>query len=183
MANIFFMADPHFGHAKILTFRRRDGVTPLRDFPSIEAHDNYIIDRINSVVQPGDHLYMLGDIVIKKAYLHLLDRINTRKLRLVLGNHDIFGFENYAAAGFQKITAFRKFDGIMCTHVPVHEDSLGRWGVNVHGHLHGDYVKIMHNGKRTDKPDTRYFCVSMEHLDDYTPISLEEIHAKIGYRK
>jgi calcineurin-like phosphoesterase family protein len=59
------------------------------------------------------------------------------------------------------------------SHVPIHTESLGRWKINVHGHLHAGYVRLS-NGT----PDTRYVSVCMEKLDDYMPISLEQLKAK-----
>ena len=50
------------------------------------------------------------------------------------------------------------------SHVPLHPASLGRWGANVHGHLHSNFVK---DPVWPDKPDQRYICVSVEHTDYY----------------
>jgi hypothetical protein len=66
------------------------------------------------------------------------------------------------------------------SHVPIHPQSLSRWKVNVHGHLH-------HNRVMVDKPknsydyDERYQNVSMEQLIQYTPISLEEMKSRLKY--
>lgn len=51
--NIFFISDTHFGHSNILNFKREDG-SPLRDYSSIEEHDEYLIQRWNSTVKATD---------------------------------------------------------------------------------------------------------------------------------
>lgn len=177
MTNTFFSSDHHLGHANILKFLRSDGVTPLRSFATIEDHDEHLIAQHNSVVGPKDTCWFLGDVVINRRFLHLISRLNGRK-RLVLGNHDIFSNKDYYNAGFEDLHSFRKFDGFVCTHIPVHVDSLGRWGVNVHGHTHSNRVMLMHGDQRTNKVDPRYHSVCMEQLDNYVPISLEDLKAK-----
>lgn len=62
--------------------------------------------------------------------------------------------------------------GLILSHVPVHPDSIERFGCNVHGHLH--FRRVM----KDDKIDSRYFNVSVECID-FAPISLEELRARI----
>ena len=59
---------------------------------------------------------------------------------------------------------------MILTHIPIHPESLARWGLNVHGHLHANVVKL----SLAQIPDPRYFNVSMEQIN-YTPISLETV--------
>ena len=72
------------------------------------------------------------------------------------------------------------------SHIPIHPQSLERWKLNIHGHLHQNVVigsepKIdityKPNGQIYHElfEDPKYRCVSMEHLDDYTPMLLETI--------
>ena len=171
MSNIFLCSDHHLGHANILTFKRDDG-TPLRYFSSIEDHDWYIINRHNSVVRPGDKVYFLGDVAISHKFLYMVGLMNGDKV-LIKGNHDTHKLSHYAPY-FRDIRAFHQFDGFALSHIPIHPESLGRWGTNIHGHLH--YRRVLDG----NKVDTRYFNVSMECLEDYTPISLEQIKQKLS---
>lgn len=175
MANIFFASDHHFGHANILTFKRADG-TPLREFADVEAMNEHIIECHNSVVRPNDKVYFLGDVVIshKNSALAILARLNGEKV-LVKGNHDQCSAEAYLAY-FKDIRGSHQFDGMILTHIPIHPESLARWGLNVHGHLHANVVRM----PLSQIPDRRYFNVSMEQIN-YTPISLEEVkkHVKL----
>ena len=193
MPNTFFASDHHFGHANIIKFLGPDGVNPLRDFNSTDEMNEHMIERHNSVVRERDTCWFLGDVVINRRYLKsIIPRLNGR-LRLVLGNHDIFKNKDYYEAGFEDLHAFRKFDGFVCTHVPVHSDSLrASWNKNVHGHTHANRVMfdtIERADPRTIEHefytlrtniDPRYYAVCMEQLDDYTPISLEDLRNELA---
>lgn len=158
-------ADHHFGHANILNFKRDDG-TPLRPgFKDIDDHDQTLIRAHNSVVDPGDRVYLLGDVCINRRSRHLLGQLNGR-LVLVKGNHDIFKIQDYLPY-FDDIRSYvvqKDKDGnkVILSHIPIHPESLGRFGTNVHGHLH--YQSVIN--------DARYVCVSMEHLPEYQPIQI-----------
>lgn len=168
MSNIFFCADHHLGHSNILTFDAANGRGKLRVFDSIQDHDEFIIFQHNKVVRSQDKVYFLGDVAMSHTHLHKLARMNGTKV-LVKGNHDTGKLSQYMHY-FKDVRAVHQFKGFIMSHIPIHPDSLGRWGVNIHGHLHGNIVR---NPDST--PDTRYFNVSMEQLDEYTPISLEQI--------
>jgi calcineurin-like phosphoesterase family protein len=120
----------------------------------------------------------LGDVTFSKKNLPLLARMNGRKV-LIKGNHDKLALKDYLPY-FDDIRGSHQFDGMLLTHIPVHHDSLARWGLNVHGHLHHNRVmRVLNYQEQTFdnliEIDPRYFNVAMEQLDDYTPISLEEV--------
>jgi calcineurin-like phosphoesterase family protein len=182
MPNSFFASDHHLGHVGIINFLRSDGVTKVRDFVDVDTMNEHIIKQHNSVVRPNDTCWFLGDVVINRRYLKLIERFNGRK-RLVLGNHDVFKNKDFLNAGFEDLHAFRKFDGFVTTHIPVHRASLREsWGKNVHGHLHTNRVmmEVREQGFTSEYIDPDYYCVCVEQLDDYTPISLEELRKKIN---
>lgn len=163
-------ADHHLGHANILTFKRADG-TPLRPFNTIEEHDQTIIDRHNAVVADQDRVYMLGDVCINRRNRGILHGFKGR-LVLVKGNHDIFKLPDYLPF-FDDIRSYvvqKDKDGnkVILSHIPIHPESINRWGTNIHGHLHYQSV-----------PDPRYVCVSLEHTN-YAPI---EIHEALELRR
>lgn len=181
--NTFFASDHHFGHANIIKFTDADGKR-LREFDTPDEMDEHMIAQHNKVVRPNDTCWFGGDVVINRRFLAQVARLNGRK-RLVLGNHDIFKNKDYFNAGFEDLHAFRKFDTFVLTHIPVHPESLGRWGINVHGHLHANRVQKWSvdsfdqhcNGEWVI--DKRYYSICMEQLDDYTPISLEDLRKAI----
>lgn len=175
MPTTFLISDTHFGHEKTCTeFKRSDG-TPLRPFASAEEMDEAMIKRWNDRVRPTDKVYHLGDVVINRKYLSVLDRLNGDKV-LIRGNHDIFKITDYYPR-FRDIRGYHVMNGMILSHVPIHSDSMERFGCNIHGHLHANRV-MRSNGYRGEEIDPRYLCVCVEHTD-YTPISLEEAQDRI----
>lgn len=164
MTRTYVCADTHFGQRNILTFKREDG-SPLRPFKTIEEHDEELVKRWNSVVKDEDRVYLLGDVVMNRRELKTCGLLKGRKC-LIKGNHDIFKLKDYVPY-FDDVRAYvvHKHEDrkVILSHIPIHPDSVGRWGVNVHGHLHANKID-----------DPRYICVSMEHID-YTPVVLQDL--------
>ncbi len=79
---IFFTADNHFGHANIIRYDKRP-------FADVEEMNRVMIENWNSVVQPTDTVYHLGDVSIMRpeSTREILDRLNG-KIYLIRGNHD-----------------------------------------------------------------------------------------------
>ena len=169
MPNIFFASDHHFHHKNILTFKDAEGNT-LRDFTDVEHMNEHMVYMHNSVVNPQDKVYFLGDVTMARNAkgLEILARMNGEKV-LIKGNHDLCSAQQYLQY-FKDIRGSHQFDGMILTHIPIHPESLARWGLNVHGHLHSNVVKL----SLAQIPDRRYFNVSVERIN-YTPISLEQI--------
>lgn len=165
--NIFFISDTHFGHEACYTkFTLADGVTKLRPFSCAEEGDGAMISNWNKVVRPSDTVYHLGDVSWHTRHLENLNRMHGKKI-LIKGNHDTEKLHTYAKY-FVDIKGTHEFEGMILSHVPIHPDSVTRFGINVHGHLHS--YRVQKDGKE----DPRYHCVSVEQIN-YTPISLEEV--------
>lgn len=209
MTNRFVCSDHHFGHESTWAkFKRSDG-TPLRPFSSTEEMNEAMVERHNAKVKENDVVYFLGDVVINKKFLSIVDRLNGSK-RLIMGNHDIFGDDLYKKY-FKKVASYRVFvDDFIFSHIPLHPDCVtDRFKVNVHGHLHAN--RIMRPGMKQwiEKTETsygtlvyetsafkadyspvidpRYHCVCVEHTD-YAPLSFDELkdrikkeHEDLGY--
>jgi calcineurin-like phosphoesterase family protein len=170
--HIFFISDLHLGHSNIITFTGDDGER-IRPFDSVDDMHNTMISRWNSVVRPSDHVYILGDVVIGKKDLPLLNEFNGHK-RIVLGNHDPYAAQDYLQY-VDKIFGVRVMNGAVLTHVPIHPASLNQrtWNFNIHGHLHQREVLGI-DGLR----DPRYFNVSCERLD-YYPIERDQLRDEL----
>jgi calcineurin-like phosphoesterase family protein len=183
MPSVWLASDHHFGHEKTCTvFKRADG-SPLRPFASAEEMDEEMVRRHNERVKPNDKCYFLGDVAIARKSLKILDRLNGDKV-LIKGNHDIFKLEDYTRY-FREVRAYHVMNGMILSHVPVHESSLARFGCNIHGHLH--YQRVMRAcgvDVRTgeiqygDQIDARYWCACVEHTD-YAPILFEDAQKRI----
>jgi calcineurin-like phosphoesterase family protein len=185
MPAVFLVSDTHFGHAGVCRFLREDG-TKLRPWDNPEDMDEFMVEAWNQRVRPNDKVYHLGDVVINKRALKTLGRLNGDKV-LIRGNHDIFRDTEYREY-FRELRAYHVMNGCILSHVPVHEASLGRFGVNIHGHLHAGRVKrvigIDTLGTVPElvygtEPDVRYHCVCVEQTD-FAPILLEDVFKRIA---
>jgi calcineurin-like phosphoesterase family protein len=177
MPNVFLTSDTHFGHVNICKFTNHDG-SPVRPWDSVEEMDEEMVKRWNDTVGPKDKVYHLGDVVINRKSLQILDRLNGDKV-LIKGNHDIFPLKDYVKY-FRDIRAYHVMNGCILSHIPVHKESIARFGANIHGHTHGNRVMSWQaiDEDIDYKPDPDYFCVCVEQTN-FTPISFENVIKKI----
>ena len=184
MPATFLVSDTHFGHAGVCRFTHPDDPeVKLRPWSDPDEMDAEMIRRWNDRVRPTDKVYHLGDVVINRKALPTLHRLNGDKV-LIRGNHDIFRDDEYRRY-FRELRAYHVLNGMILSHIPVHEASLGRFGVNIHGHLHASRVKRARGvDTRTGEIlygteiDTRYHCVCVEQTD-FAPILLEDVVKRI----
>lgn len=175
MPAVWLISDTHFGHEKTCTvFKREDG-SPLRPFSCAEEMDEYMIKAWNERVSPNDKVYHLGDVVINRKFLHVLGRLNGDKV-LIRGNHDIFKLEEYTQY-FRDVRGYHVMNGLILSHIPIHEQQLSRFGCNIHGHLHS-YRVMKDNGYRSKVIDPRYHNVSVEQID-FAPILFDDVQKRI----
>ena len=183
MSTTFLVSDTHFGHAGVCHFVEKDGVTKVRPWTDPDEMDEAMVKMWNETVRPNDKVYHLGDVVINRKALKTLARLNGDKV-LIKGNHDIFRMEEYTPY-FREIRAYHVLNGLILSHIPVHPESLGRFGTNVHGHLHSNRVKKIvgvnvktGEFKYSTENDVRYHCVCVEQTD-FAPILLEDVFKRI----
>ena len=139
----------------------------------------WMIAEYNKMVDPGDRVYILGDVAMnRKALDRSVPRLLGRKV-LVKGNHDIDKLSYYSQY-FDDVRAYVVKKGFILSHIPIHPESMGRWVVNIHGHLHYRRVLLPYPGSK-EVPDERYVCVSVEHTD-YRPVLLDKVLAKAGLK-
>jgi calcineurin-like phosphoesterase family protein len=174
MPSVFLVSDTHFGHAGVCRFTRDDGVTKLRPWTDPEEMDEAMVKAWNERVKPTDKVYHLGDVVINRKALSIMSRLNGDKV-LIRGNHDIFRDDEYRKY-FRELRAYHVMNGMILSHIPIHSDSLGRFGTNIHGHLHANRVMAEVWGEH--KIDTRYHCVCVEQTD-FAPILFEDVIKRI----
>jgi len=178
MPAVFLVSDTHFGHAGVCRFTCNDGVTKLRPWTDPTEMDEAMVKAWNERVGPNDKVYHLGDVVINRKALPILNRLNGDKV-LIRGNHDIFKDEDYTPY-FRSLRGVHVMNGMILSHIPVHPESLGRFGVNIHGHLHANRVmRSLATSGRTDIVDPRYHNVSVEQLPDFAPILFEDVLKRI----
>ena len=167
MTETFFISDTHFGHKNIIKFADANGQV-IRPFESVEAMNEHMVEKWNSVVGKQDKVIHCGDFAFGRPALEFGFRLNGIK-HLVLGNHDNFSISAYQAI-FSKIYGVKYIgeDVAICTHIPIALECMRGFKLNIHGHLHHNVI-----------PDVHYFNVAVEQIN-YTPISLDEILQKKG---
>lgn len=157
MANVYFIADTHFGHRAICKYRPQ--------FSSPKEHDEFIIENWNNKVRNKDLIWVLGDMCIQNKeydFKKLLKRLKGN-INLIPGNHD--WMPAYDINKIRVMNGLYSKYKVWLSHCPIHPVEL-RGKKNVHGHVHYKLIN-----------DDNYICVCCEHIN-YTPISLAELREK-----
>ena len=137
MSRNFYIADTHFGHSNCLRF-------DSRPFSNIEAHDAALIANWNAVVQPADHVYVVGDFAYRneKPVSFYTDRLRGH-IHLIRGNHDKRTPEYEGC--FETVDDILKIkdfvggnpvDVLMCHYWIPFLSELRRGAYMLHGHTH-----------------------------------------------
>lgn len=180
---IWLVSDTHFGHERMITTFTDAAGNPARRFSSVEEMDETMVERWNERVKPADHVWHLGDVTMNRPIMdRILPRLAGHK-RLIRGNHDVFKTAAYAR-WFEEIASYRVFGvggqpraggaaapTIICSHIPLHPESIKKGWVNVHGHTHLNSL-----------PDARYLNICVEQTA-YAPVALEELEGRIRARQ
>ena len=161
MANVYICADLHFSHKNIIKYEDR----PYAD---VNEMNEALIKNWNSVVQPEDKVFVLGDVAFasKKKTIELVQQLNGHKI-LVMGNHDRGRSVSFwIEAGFEIVSPYPILYGgkYLLSHEPL--DKPNDDFFSIHGHVHGseDYPDIS---------DTAA-CVSIERLN-YKPALFADV--------
>jgi calcineurin-like phosphoesterase family protein len=135
--SVYFTSDNHFGHAGARSFYRRP-------FASVAEMDRQMIDRWNSVVEPGDRdeVWHLGDFAVRQSaerVASLLTVLHGRK-HLVTGNNDEAGVTD--CDGWQSVQSYAEVTidsmRLVLGHYPFRTwRNMDKAWVNLHGHSHG----------------------------------------------
>lgn len=139
MANIWLTSDLHLCHD-------REFVWKARGFNNVDEMNQAIVDRFNSVIQPEDTLYILGDVMLNdnaKAEQYLA-QIKGKKI-FIRGNHDtnirVELYKKYTNEEIKYADVIKvKKKIIYLSHYPTitanADDDPGKTTLNFHGHTH-----------------------------------------------
>ncbi len=130
-----------------------------------------MIERWNSVVEPEDEVWPLGDFAVRQSperVACLLKMLNGRK-NLLVGNNDDAAVTGCSAwksvQSYAEVTVDR-VELVLC-HYPFRTwRDMSRGAINLHGHSHGRL-----------KPLPRQFDVGVD-VWDFRPVRLDEIIGK-----
>ncbi len=131
----YYIADCHFGDGRMIDLNHRP-------FKNGDEMDELMIKNWNKRVEDWDDVYIVGDLICKKADpIPYLERLKGR-LHLICGNHDKVILENSKAKEFFKeivdyIVVEDTGHRIVLFHYPILEwDGFyyGSW--HIYGHIH-----------------------------------------------
>lgn len=178
MSRTWIYSDPHFSHAGICKFTNYDG-TKVRPWDDVEEMNEDLINWYNELVEDGDRVYILGDVAFSSRNMHdTVSRLKGRKV-LVPGNHDPVKMRKYFDL-FDDVRGYVVKKGFIMSHIPIHPDCMGRWQLNIHGHLHNN--QIMQTPDFSNETDDRYYCACVEKTN-FRPKLLDDILKERGLRE
>lgn len=156
----FLIADPHFGHEKIIQYCDRP-------FANTEEMHKTIIRNWNNTVKKEDTVFVLGDYAFGRELARTITpKLNGKKI-LIKGNHDRYPNRFYRDCGFDEVSAYPiLFKFCLLSHEPLQLSETTPY-FNFYGHVHND-------NKYVDNETSK--CVSVERIN-YTPIFLCETDA------
>jgi calcineurin-like phosphoesterase family protein len=182
MSKTFVYSDPHFYHGNICKFTKEDG-SKLRPWDDANEMTEDMIRWYNEIVGDNDRVYILGDVAFSpRSMRDSVSRLKGRKV-LVPGNHEPPKMRKYFDL-FDDVRGYVVKKEFIMSHIPIHEQSLSRWQLNIHGHLHANQVMSYPEDFDINQdvfPDTRYYCACVEHTN-FRPILLDDILKERGLR-
>lgn len=179
MSRKFYISDWHYGHKNCIAFDNRP-------FISVEQMNEALIQNWNNVVEPGDIVYILGDMFwcCSAEAIPVMDKLNGQKF-LVKGNHDRFHDSEFSRK-FVKISEYMEIDDegrkvVLCHYpIPCFKNHFYGW-YHLYGHVHNSFeANMMESTKRmmTDlysKQCQMFNVGAMMPWMNYTPRLLDEI--------
>ncbi len=162
---VFFSADSHFGHANIICHCKRP-------FLSVDEMDAALIANWNSLVQPSDDVWHLGDFAFggPEVAAGYLKRLRGRK-HLIWGNHDRPTVRELPGWASSQAMAEVKVDG---TRIILCHYGMRVWNAAHHGALH------FYGHSHGTLPGDRQCCDVGVDVWDFRPVRLAEIRERLG---
>lgn len=179
MPKKLYIADWHYGHENVLSLDNRP-------FLSIDEMNTALVERWNRAVDPGDVVYVLGDMFWCKSSeaVPVLQSMNGTKI-LIRGNHDRSN-DGAFRRQFAKICEYLEIDDagrkvVLCHYpIPCFKNHFYGW-YHLYGHVHAtfEWNMVEHDKfimqELYEHPCHMYNVGSMMPWIDYTPRTLEEI--------
>lgn len=189
--NIWITSDTHYGHAGICRgtthWRTLDAegnkIVPMdavRDFDTVEAMNELMIENINNHVGENDILFHMGDWSFGgfENILEFRYQIKCKTIHYILGNHDHHiesnkeNIRSYFASvnHYNEVNVAHKSGNlklILCHYPIVSWNNMRRNSYMLHGHQHLRGEQRFGNGKRMD--------IGMCGHPEFRPYHLDEI--------
>ena len=179
MPEKFYISDWHYGHKNCLAFDNRP-------FTTIEQMNTALVGRWNSVVKPGDTVYVLGDMFWCNAdtAIPILNSL-AGEIFLVKGNHDRCHIKRFVDQ-FVKVSEYMEIEDkdrkvVLCHYpIPCFKNHFYGW-YHLYGHVHNSFeYNMMEHTKFLmkelyDRQCNMFNVGAMMPWMDYTPRTLNEI--------
>ncbi len=181
MSKRWFTSDTHWFHKNIILYSRRPFLAPgdvyekeRISFDSISKMNEELIRRWNSVVQPNDDVFHLGDFFYGRYENHQADAVLSRlngNIDLIFGNHDDkyirehkrFRSADHMAEINVKDRQGKKHHLILCHYGMRVWHNSHRGSLHLYGHSHGT---LPGNSQSLDVGADCW---------DYTPVGIDDI--------
>ncbi len=167
---IYYIADPHFGHANIINLCNRP-------FENVDEMDEIMIENWNRRVHGNDRVYVLGDMFYHcepDRVIEILERLKGKKT-LIVGNHDGSWMAKVPAKDyFEQIElAMEVWDTHICTlcHYPMLSWRKQNKTYMIYGHIH-DNIEFDFWPLITARPHMLNAGVE---INGYQPVTFEEL--------
>lgn len=135
----WFTSDLHLGHQRLCDIN-------FRKFSNSEECDKVMLDNFNSVIKPGDRIFILGDLTINAPYDYVAQWLHNLKGQKIIiqGNHDRRSILDKLKED-KIICNWHSFKGCKCDdysfflcHFPLADWHCGNdTRIHLHGHSHG----------------------------------------------
>jgi calcineurin-like phosphoesterase family protein len=161
--NVWFTADHHFGHARIIELAKRP-------FASVETMDEAMVERWNARVEPGDLVYHVGDFSFAD-HTPYLKRLKGQK-RLIVGNHD-------HSNRLKKAEGWSTVDNMLHLTLDDTPIVLCHYGMRVWNRSHHGALHFYGHSHGNLPGDSQSLDVGVD-CWDFQPVSLAEIKARLA---
>ena len=173
---IWITSDWHLGHQNCYKFTNYDG-SKMRPWDSYEEAEEVFIQNYNSLVQPQDRVYNLGDLGIKTERIsYVMNRlVKCDRTYLHLGNHDTKINAQFYLKYFDKLRGSTNLENYILTHIPVSASSKGRFKRCLHGHTHSNSIMLLNKDNQLTQVKDQWYRNCCIEVTDYRPIAFSEI--------
>lgn len=159
MSKIFVVSDTHLNHKNIIAYCNRP-------YKTVDEMNSALIHNWNSVVQPDDIVYFLGDFCLgpKENFRRITAALNGHK-HFIFGNHDRISKSAVLACGWEsaQYQVNLEYNGqkLQLQHHP--NADVPKDTILIYGHVHD---------KPAENIPHKSFCACVERTN-YFPVTLD----------
>lgn len=180
--HVWFTADTHFAHQRILKFHPDRNPDPdqyaWNDPEALAGMEEMLITAWNACVQRHDHIYLVGDFCFgyQEDAERVFRQLNGHK-HLIVGNHDPvrvqkLGWESVADIKEVKAGG-HKF--VLCHFPMVSWNKMHKGVYHLHGHSHGGLIKSGEARRQPARMDVGIDC-----HPNLRPFHIDEVMATLN---